>query len=216
MRLILRKPEEVLTSGFSVFEVDQIILRARVELEVRVEGGREVRSAFRYEVRGGLLASKVKHRRVSLETIRLDDQVQARWESGAEVAEREWASPYFAPTEIWRALELSWPMDDATCVWPTQYSMQANSPRLMQTHIVVARQDSPSRGRLGWAKYSSAPGEMGFTDLPPTDFDEDDIKAKLASMSLPLGIEIESGQLREISAGFLGLPALKLQRVKAR
>jgi len=216
MRLILRKPEEVLTSGFSVFEIDQIFLRARVELEVRADDGREVRSAFRYEVHGGLLASKVKHRRVLLETIRRDDRVQARWESGTEFAEREWVSPHWAPTEIWRALELSWPMEDATCVWPIQFSAQANSPAALQTHILAARRDCDSRGRMGWAKYSAMLTDASSGASGSTGFDAEVIKAKLSSMTMPLGIGLEPGRLLEISAGLLGLPALKLLRVKAR
>lgn len=222
MRLILRKPEEVLTSGFSVFEIDQIFLRARVELEVRVDDGVEVQSAFRYEVRGGWLASRVKHQRATVATKRREDRVRARWESGNEVAEREWTSPYWAPTEIWRALELNWPMDDATWVWPIQYSVHANSPESpgnpekLETQILAVRRESERRGRLGWTKYSQPSAEGPAENLRHGEFNEDEIRAKLSSIAMPLGIGFEPGKLMEISAGFLGLPALKLQRVTVR
>jgi hypothetical protein len=222
MRLILRRPEEVLTSGFSVFEIDQIFLRARVELEVRADDGVEIQSALRYEVGGGWLASRVKHRRATFATNRRKDQVRARWESGSEVAEREWMSPYWAPTEIWRALELNWPMDDATCVWPIQYSVHANSPESpgnpekLETQILAVRRESDSRGRLGWAKHSQTGVEGPSENVRYAEFNEDEIRAKLSSIAMPLGIGFEPGKLKEISAGFLGLPALKLQRVTVR
>ncbi len=203
MRLIQQKPEEYLTSGFSIFEIDQWMLRAHVELDVRVGSHREVESHLRYEVTGGLLASQIKHHRSSLETHRQGEALKAIWRAGEEKAERSWSSPLWAPTEIWRAIELSWGSEGECFAFPTQFLGKSNED--LQTKMVVVRRDSESKARLGWESWP------GSEDLAQAEFTE-----RLATVAMPMGLRLGSGRLLEISASFLGVPALKLQRVSAR
>lgn len=213
MRLIQRKPEEALPSGFSVFEIDQWLLRASVELETNSVASGVTLSRVAYSVLGGALASKIPQARGELLVRRNGIEIEASWRSGAASWVGSWSSRHWNPAELWTPIEQHWSASEENFAFVTQYpaspkkrdQSRDQSGDQLKTQIVAVLRESDTSANLSWVNW-----------INPDEVSAPQLRERFGSALKPLGLRFEQGRLREISASFLGIHGLRLRRSEAR